>query len=234
MSLIDSKSFGRSVTACGLVCLFAVSQLFNKRLDAGNSPLFREAPVAAVASFGHSEFGWSLVALQGLAHTVNAWSAKESGLENSIEKSHLQAKFEDFLEAMEPLSEAQLGMREIFTFPASYLAFERNELKEALRVAELGLNDSRLSADLSLVVAYLKHLFHPDLNEIAKAYENVLRVFPNAQWLNKTISSLRSGIDPMTQSGQQTCKNLLLVFPRAEQKLIERKVCPPPSKGVAQ
>lgn len=231
MSLIDSKHCGWSLAACGLFCLIAGSRLSDEKSRAVGFPLINEAPIAAVTSFGHNEFGWSLVALQGLSHTVNAWAAEESVAENSSKKSHLYAKFDDFLQALEPLANAQLGMREIFTFPASYLAFERNELTKALRVAELGLNDDRLSADLSLVVAYLKHLFHPDLNEVADAYENVLRIFPNAQWLSKTINALRNGIDPMTKSGKQTCRNLLLVFPKAEKKLIERNICNPRSEG---
>lgn len=214
------------VTCLGFISILLASHwltIQNKKTS--RSDLAKEFPILALASMGHTEFGWSVAALEGLAQTVNAWTSDEASHLDSQKKEQIREKFYQFYEHIEALAAVQLGMRELFTYPASYLAFERNDIQNALRIAELGAQDDRLTPDLALVIAYLKHLFHPDLSEVADAYERVLLAYPQAQWLQKTIADLRRGVDPLLRPKQDQCQKLLFVFPKAQKKLVERKIC---------
>lgn len=212
--------------ALGLFCIFTSNtRTSDKAKQTHHTPLFRAAPVVAVSALGHSEFGWSIVALQGLAQTLNAWNSDESELLDANKKELIRNQFYQFYENINSLAAVQLGMREIFTYPASYLAFEKNDLENAVRIAELGAQDTRLAPDLALVVAYLKHLFLTNLNEVADAYERVLSLYPQAVWMNKTIEQLRRGVDPMLRTDKDQCQKLLFVFPKAKKRLVERGIC---------
>jgi hypothetical protein len=213
--------------ACfGLLLIVAASQLsllwkvHTKQLD-----LIKKMPLVATASLGHSEFGWTMVALEGLAKTINAWSMEDAQHIDPRKKDLTLKQFDQFYENIDSLATAQIGMREVFTYPASYLAFDRNDLENALRISELGAQDNRLTADLALVIAYLKHLFATDLNEVANAYERVLLAYPQATWLKKTIEQLREGVDPMLRTDKNQCRKLLFIFPRAKRRLTERGIC---------
>ncbi|MEY2989063.1 MAG: hypothetical protein RJB13_2584, partial [Pseudomonadota bacterium] len=81
------------------------------------------------------------------------------------------------------------------------------------------------------VIAYLKHLFLTDLNSVADAYERVLEAYPQALWLNETIQKLRDGVDPMLRANRNQCQKLLVVFPKAKQRLIERGICSDSEEG---
>lgn len=196
-----------------------------------HAALFEEAPLVATASLGHTEFGWTMAALQGLTYTINAWSSEDSNRIDSKKKDVLRQQFYQFFDHIDSLAAAQIGMREVFTYPASYLAFELNDLENAVRIAELGAQDPRLTPDLAMVVAYLKHLFLSDLEQVADAYERVLQAYPQAVWLNKTIQQLRDGDDPMLKSDRDQCQKLLFVFPKAERRLTERGICGDSSRG---
>ncbi|MEY2988190.1 MAG: hypothetical protein RJB13_1711, partial [Pseudomonadota bacterium] len=180
-----------ALTFLGLLLLFASSQVPSRQKKHENQiKLFKNLPLIATASMGHTEFGWIVAALEGLAKTINAWSAEDSTVLNPSKKELALKQFYHFYEHIDALAEAQIGMREVFTYPASYLAFEKNDLENALRIAELGAQDERLKPDLALVIAYLKHLFLTDLNSVADAYERVLEAYPQALWLNETIQKL--------------------------------------------
>jgi len=185
--------------------------------------------IPAALSFGHREFAWSLWALNGLAATVNAWHADTTTELSAQQREQINKKLRAFVADIPEFAKESIGMREIFIFPASYFAFVKNEADVALDIARAGAGDPRLAADLVLTVAYLTHLFNGDLNAAAHAYEKVLEVFPNSQWLNKTISKLRSGEDPFLsdeESKQKNCKQLLIMFPLSKKRLVERKICP--------
>lgn len=185
--------------------------------------------VPAALAFGHREFAWSLWGLNGLAATVNAWHADTAKELTAHQRKQIDDKLRAFVADIPEFAKESIGMREIFIFPASYYAFVRNDVDVALTIARAGADDPRLAADLVLTVAYLTHLFNGDLSAAAHAYEKVLEVFPNSQWLNKTISKLRSGVDPFLsddESKQKNCKQLLIMFPLSKKRLIERKICP--------
>lgn len=214
------------VTSLGFISILLASQWFAvKHEQTPQLQLAKEFPTLALASMGHTEFGWSVAALEVLAHTVNAWISDEDSNLDSQKKEQIRERFYQFYEHIDALAAVQLGMRELFTYPASYLAFERNDIESALRIAELGAQDDRLTPDLALVIAYLKHLFHPDLSEVADAYERVLLAYPQAKWLQKTIADLRRGDDPLLRPNQDQCQKLLFIFPKAQKKLVERKIC---------
>lgn len=185
--------------------------------------------IPAALSFGHREFAWSLWALNGLAATVNAWHAETAVEQSAEQREQIEKKLSAFVLDIPEFAKESIGMREIFIFPASYFAFVKNEADVALDIARAGAGDPRLAADLVLTVAYLTHLFKGDLNAAAQAYEKVLEVFPNSQWLNKTISKLRRGVDPFLsdeESKRKNCKQLLIIFPLSKKRLVERKICP--------
>jgi hypothetical protein len=185
--------------------------------------------IPAALAFGHREFAWSLWALNGLAATVNAWHADTAKELTIQQREQIEKRLNSFVADIPEFAKESIGMREIFIFPASYFAFVRNDVDVALAIARAGADDPRLAADLVLTVAYLTHLFNGDLSAAAHAYEKVLEVFPNSQWLNKTISKLRSGVDPFLsddESKQKNCKQLLIMFPMSKKRLIERKICP--------
>lgn len=222
-----------ALTSLGISSIIGAHHLSSLLKKTQNhTTLFKEAPFVATAALGHTEFGWTIAALQGLAYTINAWSSEDYEQIDAKKKDAVHQQFDHFYEQIDSLAAAQIGMREVFTYPASYLAFERNDLEKAVRIAELGAQDQRLTADLALVIAYLKHLFSDDLNQVADAYERVLEAYPQAEWLDKTIQQLRSGVDPMLRSDKDHCRKLLIVFPKAKRRLVERGICSNSEKGV--
>lgn len=189
---------------------------------------FYKFPLQTFVSQGHQEFGWTLIALDGLASTVNAWNIFNSANQSESTRSLMLSKFEDFLDVTPELAKQSLGMRELFLFPTSFLAFEINDIDRAILVARAGAADTRIEADLSVAIAYLSHIFKGDLAQAAKDYERVYMHFPNAQWLKSTIDSLKSGVDPYQRAGRErskTCIALAKAFPLAKKRLIERGVC---------
>lgn len=219
--------------AMGLLCITLSTQLTPQKMirkaERGN---LQEFAVPAALSFGHREFAWSLWAMHGLSTIVAAWHSHDSSTITKDKQLDLERKLYSFLNTLPEFSKESLGMREIFIFPSSYLAFVKNDTDAALKTANLGIQDPRLVIDLTLTVAYLTHLFKNDLNEAARAYEKVLEVFPRSTYLQKTIGKLRAGIDPFLEDESQlekNCQQLLRVFPFARAKLIERKICSPES-----
>lgn len=195
--------------------------------------------VPATLSLGHREFAWSLWALNGLATVVNAWQSKEMGSLEAEKNKQLEAKLNSFIKDLPEFSKEQLGMREIFIFPASYFAFVVGDTRSALETAKLGLEDERLAADLSLLVAYLTHLLTDDLNATALAYEKVLATFPSATWLKQPIALLKSGVDPFFVNEERrakSCKLLSELFPFSEKILTRKKICPADltNKGISE
>ena len=198
------------------------------RSDKANSIAIKERPSASFFSFGHQEFASILIALQGLSSTVNAWSMASSPEANPELRERVNKKFDEFLTNLPFLAKESLGMREIFLFPASYLAFERNDIDRAIEVAQAGAKDPRLEVDLILSVAYLTHIFKGDFNSTAAAYERVLVHFPSSTWLKNVIAELRAGRDPLVRPGKDrtlACKMLNNAFPLARDRLIKRKIC---------
>lgn len=191
-------------------------------------------PLQAVVSMGHEEFAWTLVAIQSLAATINAWTLKNSSNIDPQEQKRVFAKFDEALIGLAPLAQVSLGMREVFTFPASLLAFEFNDIDRAINVARLGANDKRLEVDLILSVAFLTHIFKGDLKAAAEDYQRVSAQFPNATWLQDSVRLLKQGIDPSKRAGKDKtilCKMLANAFPLAKKKLVQRNLCTPKQIG---
>jgi hypothetical protein len=187
--------------------------------------------VPAALSFGHREFAWLLWGLGGLSASVNAWDAASNPNIGSEQKTLTDARLRDFAQNLPEFAREQLGMREIFLFPASYLAFTTNDIDLALKIAREGINDPRIAPDLTLTLAYLIHLFKNDLQAAADAYQKLLELYPESTWLNKTISKLRAGVDPFLEDpaeNRRSCNRLLTLFPLSRTKLIERGICPAP------
>ena len=225
------KKNNSSVVLVGFGILSLMSSLAlhsSDKQSAGRHTQFQNIPLHATSSMGHTEFAWTLVAIQSLAATVNAWNAHDSEAIDASEKARNIAKFEESLEILPALAEASLGMREVFTFPASFLAFELNKIDRAIEIARAGANDIRIEADLALSIAFLTHIFKGDLIRAADDYQRVAMHFPTATWLQDTIRMLRQGIDPSTRAGKDKtilCKMLANAFPLAKKKLVQRKLC---------
>jgi hypothetical protein len=189
---------------------------------------FQKFPIQAVISNGHNEFAWTIIGIQGLAQTVNVWSILHTpNVDQRIREVQL-GKFDDSLANLPDLASQALGMRELFLFPASVLAFEMNDIDRAVEVARMGAKDIRLEADLALSIAYLTHIFKGDLQQAAKDYERVQLHYPNVSWLKETIASLKMGIDPFKRQGRSRSKICFMMsraFPLSKQRLIERGVC---------
>lgn len=185
-------------------------------------------PIPFLISNGHREFAWTVIALNGLAAAVNAWTGLIDPATTLEQRTRLLDKFNDSLDALPGLAKEALGMREVFQFPASILAFELNDVDRSIAVARIGAQDVRLEPDVALSIAYLSHVFGKDLREVAKDYERVQVYFPNVSWLNDVISSLRQGIDPFKRSDRNrtaVCRMLSSAFPLAKKRLIEREIC---------
>jgi hypothetical protein len=171
-------------------------------------------------------------ALEGLASTVNLWHLENSTdvEKRTLEKANL--RFQDFLKDLPEFAKEKIGMHEIFLFPTSYLAFVRNDAKEAVSVAHLGSDDPRLRSNLVLTAAYLTHILSDDLNAIAKEYEKVAAEYPQAKWLGITINKLKSGQDPfLDKDKEKTCKKLSDIFPFSRPQLVKRGICEKKNEG---
>ncbi|MBM3381554.1 MAG: hypothetical protein FJY29_03840 [Betaproteobacteria bacterium] len=189
----------------------------------------KKIAVPAALSFGHREFAWLLWGLGGLSAAVNAWDASTNPNTPPEQTIRTGEKLREFAQNLPEFAREQLGMREIFIFPASYFAFSTNEIELALEIAQQGIEDPRIKPDLTLTAAYLIHLFKNDPQAAADAYQKLLEVFPQSTWLNKTISKLREGKDPFLEDPanmKNNCKRLLTLFPLSKSKLIERGICP--------
>ncbi|MEN9808493.1 MAG: hypothetical protein RLZZ488_60 [Pseudomonadota bacterium] len=185
-------------------------------------------PIPFLISNGHREFAWTIIALDGLASAVNAWTGLVDPATTREQRTRLLDKFNDTLDALPGLAKESLGMREVFQFPASILAFELNDIDRSIAVARIGAQDVRLEPDLALTIAYLSHVFGNDLREVAKDYERVQVHFPNVSWLNELIESLKMGKDPFKRSDRNrtaVCRMLTRAFPLATKRLIERDIC---------
>jgi hypothetical protein len=218
-----------ALVAGGILCLFASLHLQRAQtLHSGSNIQIQKFPIHATASFGHREFAWTLIAIESLAATVNAWNSRNNPNIDESRQARMQQKFDESLEGLAGIAEFSLGMREVFTFPASFLAFELNDLDRAIAVARAGAKDFRLEADLALSIAFLTHIFKGDLRAAADDYERVSVHFPEAVWLKETVNSLRQGIDPSKRAGKDKtilCKMLANAFPLAKKKLVQRNLC---------
>lgn len=234
----SEKTRATVLLVCGLMLLFVSVALQSKDKNPVVTNMeIQKFPIQTLVSNGHREFAWTIIAINTLAATVNAWNSKtQKGLEPEIQNQSL-AKFEESLDAIPGLARESLGMLEVFMFPASFLAFEVNDIDRAIEVARAGSTDPRLQADLVLSVAYLSHIFKGNLNQAADDYELLLTQFPNATWIKETIVALRSGVDPFKREGRNRtiiCNMLQRAFPLARKRLIERGVCnkPTPVDGI--
>jgi len=185
-------------------------------------------PIQFFVSNGHREYAWTVIALNGLASSVNAWTGFVDPETTLEQRTRLTDKFNDTLDALPGLAKESLGMREVFQFPSSILAFELNDIDRSIAVARIGAQDIRLEPNLALSIAYLSHVFGRDLQEVAKDYERVLVHFPNVSWLKDLIASLKMGVDPFKRSDRNrtaVCTMLSRAFPLAKKRLIEREIC---------
>lgn len=228
---------GQSVLMIGLgMCFLAASSFIYKPNGSEHkvNKQIQNFPIHAITSFGHREFAWTLLAIEGLAATVNIWNTQNTPDLSKSEREKLLAKFEDSLNTLPGLAEESLGMREVFTLPASFLAFELNDIDKAISVARQGARDIRLEADLALSIAFLTHIFKGDLSKAADDYDRVAVNFPTAGWLRETSSQLRRGIDPSKRPGKDKtifCKMLANAFPLAKKRLVQRGLCTPSQIG---
>ena len=158
-------SIPRYTVAAGLI-LMLIQLAIGKSLPAQPQTTrpFQKFPIQAVLSNGHNEFAWTIIAIQGLAQTVNTWSTLDNRNVDQRTKDIQLGKFDDSLSNLPDLANQALGMRELFLFPASVLAFEMNDIDRAVEVARMGAKDIRLEADLALSIAYLTHIFKGDLH----------------------------------------------------------------------
>lgn len=185
-------------------------------------------PIQTLVSNGHREFVWTVIAINGLAAAVNFWTALNDPTITQEQLNRLRDKFNESLDALPGLANEALGMREIFQFPASILAFDLNEIDRSIAVARIGAQDIRLEADLALTIAYLSHIFGQNLQEVAKDYERVQLHFPNVSWLKDLIASLKMGIDPYKRADRNraaVCLMMSRAFPLAKKRLVERQIC---------
>lgn len=217
--------------ALGLGILFlaaaSVLQSFQpQRKYANNDP--QNFPIHGLVSHGHHEFAWTIVAIQGLAATVNAWTTQSNSQKNPQVSKLMLEKFEESLETLPTLAKQSLGMREIFLFPVSFLAFELNDIERAVKVARYGAEDPRIEADLATTIAYLNYIFTADLQQAAQDFERLYVTFPSVAWLERIVTSLKAGVDPFAKPGRdrsRMCRMLVRAFPLARSKLIQRGTC---------
>ncbi|MFZ9520258.1 MAG: hypothetical protein ACO3A4_07265 [Silvanigrellaceae bacterium] len=224
-----------------LLILLGVAFMFVQLNIGRNQPVqprtagpFQKFPIQAVVANGHLEFAWLVVAIQGLAETVNTWTTLDAKHIDIHTRTVQLAKFEDTLSVLPDLANQTLGMRELFLFPASVMAFELSDINRAIEIARLGAKDIRLEADLALSIAYLTHIFKGDLKQAASDYERVQLHYPNVSWLKETIALLKMGVDPFQRPGRsrgKICFMMTKAFPLSKNRLIERGIC---NKGQEQ
>jgi hypothetical protein len=226
---LRSHRWTLGIMMTGILFVFLSTCMSESKTTGSERGRLEKNVVTAALSFGHREFAWTLLALEGLASTVNLWHAENSTNTDKATQIQMERRFYSFIKTLPEFAKEKIGMHEIFLFPSSYLAFVRNDIDNAVDVARAGSTDARLRANLVLTVAYLTHIFKDDLNSIADEYEKVAAEYPQATWLRKTINKLRSGQDPfLEEKTSKNCERFLNIFPFSKAQLIKRGICPTP------
>ena len=161
--------------------------------------------------FGHREFSDLLTALDILSNTVDVISTPQS--------ERTQKRFERSLADIAAVARFQLGMNEIFLFPANHLLFDLNLAQNALNIIDLGLTDPRATPQMPLMAGFIAHVFLRDTHKAAGYYKG-LSLKPNVPpWVADLSAKLELGNDPFvtdSHMAQKLCKLVRTIFPQSE------------------
>jgi hypothetical protein len=204
----------------------------NERKTSAEIPLTLQEYLTSRRNYflGHREMSDLLTGLDVVATSVDMF---QNAKIPESEKEKLRGRFEDSLQSLKSISKWATGMNDAYTFPSMYLLFEDQDPERALEAIQLGIEDTRTSAQVPLLAAFLAHVFlrRPEL--AGQYYELVFRRHANVpQWINNLAQRLKRGDDPYDSSPivrKYILSQMEHTFPRAKgyfeqnQKLYEER-----------
>ena len=166
--------------------------------------------------FGHREFSDLLLALNVLSNTVDMIATPNS--------EPIARRFEQSLLDLQFLARLQLGMNEIFLFPANFMLFEKNNPQAALSILDLGLIDPRATPQMPLMAGFVAHVFLRDTQKAAGYYKILSQKPKVPAWVGELSAKLQLGLDPFTtdfRMANNLCSLVKNVFPQSEKILAQ-------------
>lgn len=168
------------------------------------------------AFFGHTEFSDLLDALGILSESVDAFSnaaALRGRPDHPIRKRLVTG-----LGKLPALTGRHLGMSEIYTLPAMYFLFEEESPREAVAIVRQGVGDPRLHPNVTLLAAFISHVFLGDLAQAGRHYIALGERPGLPDWPRNLGERLARGEDPyLTQPALrgELCRVIRKAFPRS-------------------